>query len=133
MGIMAVCTLGVIWWATDEYGEAVARTMGLTVFSLADIWFATETSDPRHSILSIDLVGNSVLFKGVGLAVLVTIAAAELGILNRFLDTTDLGIDQWVICIVVSLAVSIAAEVTKLLRLGEADDMEAGPAESAAA
>ena len=32
--VMAAATLGVISWATNEYGEAVARTMGLTTFSL---------------------------------------------------------------------------------------------------
>ena len=65
---MAVCTLAVIWWATDAHGEAVARTMGLTVFSLANIWFALETSDPAHSVFGIDLRDNPTLLKGVGLA-----------------------------------------------------------------
>jgi Ca2+-transporting ATPase len=122
--VMAVCTLGVIWWATDAYGEAVARTMGLTTFSLVNIWFALETSDPRHSIVSIDLAGNPALLKGVGLAVLVTIGAAELGILNRLLGTTNLDIDQWIICVVVSLAVLVVAELTKLLRLKVYDTPE---------
>jgi Ca2+-transporting ATPase len=98
--------------------------MGLTTFSLVNIWFALETSDPRHSIVSIDLAGNPALLKGVGLAVLVTIGAAELGILNRLLGTTNLDIEQWVICVVVSLAVLAVAELTKLLRLGVYDAPE---------
>jgi Ca2+-transporting ATPase len=113
--VMAACTLGVIWWGTDSYGEAVGRTMGLTTFSLVNIWFAIETSDPRHSIVSIDLMGNRSLLKGVGLAALVTVAAAELGLLNRLLGTTRLDLEQWIVCFVVSLAVLALVEVAKLL------------------
>ena len=91
--------------------------MGLTVFSLANIWFALETSDPLHSVFAMDLRDNPTLLKGVGLALLVTIAAVELGVLNRFLGTTGLTIEQWVICIVVSLATLVVGEVVKLLHV----------------
>jgi P-type Ca2+ transporter type 2C len=132
--VMAVCTLAVIWWATDADGETVGRTMGLTVFSLANIWFAIETSDPSRSIISIDLMDNSSLLKGVGLAALVTVAAAELGILHRLLGTTNLTVEQWVICLAVSLPVLGVAEVVKALKLGVHDvaDSEVAPAPSAA-
>jgi Ca2+-transporting ATPase len=122
--VMAICTLGVIWWATDAHGEAVARTMGLTVFSLANIWFALETSDPAHSVFDMDLRANPTLLKGVGLAILVTIAAVELNVLNRLLETTGLTIEQWVICLVVSLAVLVVGEVVKLLHISTAETME---------
>ena len=129
--VMAICTLGVIWWATDAHGEAVARTMGLTVFSLANIWFALETSDPAHSVFDMDLRANPTLLKGVGLAILVTIAAVELNVLNRLLDTTSLTIEQWIICIVVSLAVLVVGEVVKLLHISTEETTE--PAAVAAA
>ncbi len=122
--VMAICTLGVIWWATDAHGEAVARTMGLTVFSLANIWFALETSDPAHSVFDMDLRANPTLLKGVGLAILVTIAAVELNVLNRLLETTGLTIEQWIICLVVSLAVLVVGEVVKLLHISTAETME---------
>jgi Ca2+-transporting ATPase len=132
--VMAISTLATIWWATDAHGEAVARTMGLTVFSLANIWFALETSDPQHSILSMDLRENPTLLKGVGLALLATIAAVELGILNRLLGSTGLTVDQWIICVVVSLAVPIVAEVVKLLKLSmEESRPEAAPSAAAEA
>ena len=115
--VIAACTLSVIWWATDSHGDAVARTMGLTVFSLANIWFAMETSDPQHSVFAMDLRANPTLLKGVGLAALVTIAAAEVGILNRLLGTVGLTIEQWIICIVVSVVVLLAAEGAKLLHI----------------
>jgi Ca2+-transporting ATPase len=115
--VMAVCTLATIWWATDQHGDAVGRTMGLTVFSLANIWFALETSDPQHSVFGMDLRDNPTLLKGVGLALLVTIASVELGFLNRFLGTVNLTTEQWILCIVVSLGVLIVAEVVKLLHV----------------
>jgi Ca2+-transporting ATPase len=122
--VMATCTLATIWWATDAHGEAVARTMGLTVFSLANIWFALETSDPQHSLFSMDLRANPTMLKGVGLAILATIAAVELNILNRLLDTVGLTTEQWIICVVVSLAVLAVGEVVKLLRISTEETME---------
>jgi P-type Ca2+ transporter type 2C len=131
--VMAVSTLATIWWATDAHGEAVARTMGLTVFSLANVWFALETSDPAQSVFSMDLRDNPTLLKGVGLAILVTIAAVELNLLNRLLETTSLTIEQWVICIVVSLAVLVAGEVVKALRIRTEEAAAAAPAAPATA
>ncbi len=122
--VMAACTLATIWWATDAHGEAVARTMGLTVFSLANVWFALETSDPQHSVFAMDLRDNPTLLKGVGLAILATIAAVELGVLNRLLDTVGLTIEQWIICVVVSLVILVVGEVVKLLKVRTEETME---------
>jgi Ca2+-transporting ATPase len=115
--VMAVCTLGVIWWATDAFDEATARTMGLTVFSLANVWFALETVDPTRSVFSGSVADNPTLLKGAGLALLATIAATELGVLNRLLGTTDLDADQWVIAIVASLVVLVVAEGANFLKV----------------
>jgi Ca2+-transporting ATPase len=125
--IMGICTLATIWWATDAHGEAVARTMGLTVFSLANIWFALETSDPQHSVFSMDLRDNPTLLKGAGAALLATIAAVELGILNRILGSTSLTVEQWVICVVVSLVVLIVPEVIKLLHVDTEETARPAP------
>jgi Ca2+-transporting ATPase len=123
--VMAAATLGVISWATTEYGEAVARTMGLTVFSLCQVWFAIETSDEDRSAFSIETLRNSTLMKAVGGALLVTVLATELGFLNRLLDTVSLTGDQWLVCVVVSLAIIVVAEIRKLLhiRVTEVDEL----------
>jgi len=113
--VMATGTLAVLSWATTEYGAAVARTMGLTVFSLFNIWFALETSDEEHSIFNGDLFRNAVLLKATGAALLATLLATELGFLNRILETVELDLQQWAVCIVVSLAVVVLAEGRKLL------------------
>jgi Ca2+-transporting ATPase len=123
--VMAAVTLGVISWATNEYGEAVARTMGLTVFSLCQVWFAIETSDEDRSAFSIETLRNSTLMKAVGGALVVTVLATELGFLNRLLDTVSLTADQWLVCLVASLAVVVVAEIRKLLhiRVTEVDEL----------
>jgi Ca2+-transporting ATPase len=134
--VMAAATLAVIAWATPVYGDAVARTMGLTTFSIMNIWFALETNDEEHSMFSASTLANSMLLKMSGLAVIATVAASELRILNRILDTVNLDTDQWLICIVVSLAIVIVAEVKKLLgirttdipKLAATDAAEATPA-----
>ena len=115
--VLSVCTLGVIWWATDAYGVDIARTMGLATFSLANIWFALETADEDRSIFGGSLLENPTLLKAAGLAVIAAIAATELRIFNRILDTVPLTLDQWIICIVVSLAVIVVIEAKKLLHI----------------
>jgi Ca2+-transporting ATPase len=114
---MAAVTLGVISWGTTQYGDAVARTMGLTTFAITNIWFALETSDEDNSMFSPSILSNPTLLKMAGLAVVATIATSELGLLNRLLGTVNLTTDQWVICVVVSLAVVVLAEAKKLLRI----------------
>jgi Ca2+-transporting ATPase len=118
---MSVGTLGVISWATGAYGEAVARTMGLTVFSLMNIAFALETSNEERSLFSTEILDNPTLLKGAGLALLATILAVELDLLNRILDTVNLNFEQWAICVVAALLVIVVAEVKKLLKIQTSD------------
>ncbi len=49
------------------------------------------------------------------------VAASELGLLNRILDTVNLSTEQWVICLVLSLAVIAVAEIKKLLHIRTTD------------
>jgi Ca2+-transporting ATPase len=123
--VMAVGTLGVIWWATDTYGEAVGRTMGLTVFGLMSVWFALETSDEERTVFSGNLLQNPTLIKAALLSLLVTVLATELGILNRILDTVNLNLDQWAVCVVVSLALIVVPEIKKLLHIRTTDAPQA--------
>jgi Ca2+-transporting ATPase len=115
--VMAVVTLGIISWATPNYGEDVARTMGLVAFSLCNIWFALETSDEEKSMFSSETLQNPTLLKAVGIAFLFTILATELRITNTILDTVNLSVEQWATAFVVSLAVIVIAEVKKLLKI----------------
>jgi Ca2+-transporting ATPase len=130
---MATATLGTIYWATPEYGEAVARTMGLTVFSLANIWFALETSHEERSIFSSETLANPTLLKTAALSIVTTVAATEIGLLNRILETVNMSTDQWLVCLLVSLSVVVVAELKKLLRIRTSDAPERARVETATA
>src|SRR6478609_7306882 len=114
---MAVITLGVISWATTQYGDAVARTMGLTAFALTNIWFALETSDEESSMFSPSILANPTLLKMAGLAIIATIVTSEIGLLNRLIGTVNLSTEQWGISIVASLAIVVLCEIKKLLKI----------------
>jgi Ca2+-transporting ATPase len=114
---MAAMTLATITWATAQYGEAVGRSMGVIVFSLGNIWFALETSNEDRTMFGSETLENPTLLKGAVIAFLFTVGATELGFLNRLLDTVNLSIDQWWICLLVSLVVIVLAEVKKLLKI----------------
>jgi Ca2+-transporting ATPase len=117
-------TLAVIWWASDVFGEDIARTMGVTTFSIANIWFALETADEERSVFSGGFLDNPPLLKAAGLSVVAIVLATELGLLQRLLDTVSLTLEQWAICIVASLLVLLVAEVKKFLRI-DTDDQPA--------
>ena len=51
-------TLAVIAWSSNTYGEAVARTMGLITFSISNLAFSFATKDERHSMFSLDILGD---------------------------------------------------------------------------
>jgi Ca2+-transporting ATPase len=115
--VMTVISLGIIAWATPLYGDSVARTMGLTAFSFANIWFAFETSDEEHTMFGSALLANPTLLKMGALGIVATVLMSELQILNRILDTVNMTIEQWVVCFVVSLLIIVVAEIKKLLKI----------------
>jgi len=121
--VMAAGTLGVLAWGSNQYGDVVARTMGVTTFALFRLFSSLETADEDESLFSGSILGNRPLLLATGLSVLTIILATELGFLQRLLGTVSLTIDQWVICIVVSLSLILVEEVRKLLRIRAADDV----------
>ena len=97
---MAAVTLAVIVWAGNNYDETVAHTMGLVTFSLFHLFFSLETSDEERTIFSSELLENPILLKTSALSLLTIFLATTFGPLQRVLDTVELGVDQWAICIV---------------------------------
>jgi Ca2+-transporting ATPase len=115
--VIAAGTLAVISWATTAFDETVARTMGLTVFSLFNIMFALETANEDSSLFSPDARPSATLLKAAGAALLATFIATEIDLLNRILNTTHLTLEQWGVCVLVSLSIIVIAEVRKLLKI----------------
>jgi len=73
------------------------------------------------------------LLKAGAAAIIATVAASELGLLNRVLDTVNLSTEQWAICLVLSLAIVAVAEIKKLLRIRTSDTPELARASAAPA
>ena len=129
--IMAAGTLIVLAWADSNYGDVVARTMGMTTFALFRLFSSLETADEDESLFGGSILGNRPLLMASGLSVLSIILATELGFLQRFLGTVGLSMEQWAICIVVSLSLVVVEEVRKLLKVRISDDTAVAPAASA--
>ena len=113
--VMGAGTLGVIWWGADHRTEEIARTMGLTTFSLMNLLFSIASRDERRSIFSLDFLEDRrfVIFSGMSLAAIVL--GTELGLFQKILHTVSLTLHQWLLCIVVALAIVAASEIRKVI------------------
>jgi Ca2+-transporting ATPase len=120
--VMAAGTLGVLAWASGAYGDAVARTMGVTTFSLFRLFSSLETADEDESLFGGSILANRPLLVATGLSVLTILLATELGFLQRLLGTVSLTADQWVACILVSLSLIVVEEARKLLKIRTGDE-----------
>jgi Ca2+-transporting ATPase len=130
--VMAAGTLGVLAWANNSYGDVVARTMGITTFSLFRLFSSLETADEDESLFGGSILANRPLLVATGLSVLTILLATELGFLQRLLGTASLSIDQWVVCIAVPLSLIVVEEVRKLLKVRLGDEAVAPAAPSSA-
>jgi Ca2+-transporting ATPase len=114
--VTAAVTLGVIWWAEREFDETIAHTMGLVTFSLFHVFFSLETSNEERTLFSSELLENPVLLRTTGLSFLTIFIATTFGPLQRILDTTELDVQQWAICIVAAASIIVVAEIRKFIR-----------------
>jgi Ca2+-transporting ATPase len=106
----------VIWWADDYYdSSAIARTMGLTTFALSNVLFSLATRDERRSVFSLDVLEDRMFLMCTGGSLLAILFGTELGIFHRILGTVHLNLHQWLICIVVGLAIIPVSEARRLL------------------
>ncbi len=131
--IMAVGTLGVIVWSTNTFSETVAHTMGLTTFSLYNLFFSLETANEDRSLFSSELLENPMLVKTSFASLIAIIAATELGFFHRLLDTVSLTLDQWVVCAAVAASIIVICEVKKLLHIRVTEEVAVPAVEAASA
>jgi P-type Ca2+ transporter type 2C len=111
---MAIGTVGIAGWADDHHGAAVARTMALTTFSIANLLFSFTALDERRTVFSMETFSDRkfLLFSGMSIAAIVL--GTEMDVFNRFLQTTGLTRAQWGVCLVVPLSVVLLSELWKL-------------------
>ena len=97
----------------EAIDPALAATMGFAVFALFNIVFGLSARSETGTIFTRDTVGDRRQLKLYGLALLLTLLGAELGILQRILNTVSLTFDQWLLCIGLAFALLLVDEVIK--------------------
>jgi Ca2+-transporting ATPase len=113
--VLGGATLGVIGWADDHYGSsAIARTMGLTTFAISNVMFSLATRDERRSLFSLDVLEDRMFLYCTGGSFAAIVFGTELGVFQRILHTTHLTLHQWLVCIVVGLAIVPVSEARRI-------------------
>ena len=112
-------------------GILVASTIAYVTFSLFNIMIGLNAGDEFKSLFNSSILSDRRQLMLYGLAFLFTFLGTELGFLQRFLGTTSLTRDQWLICVAVSLTVVVADELIKFFlrrrhREPEASERPAG-------
>jgi Ca2+-transporting ATPase len=119
--VMAGLTVGLAKWADDNHGHAVARTMAMTTFAIANLLFSFTALDEKKTVFSLDTVSDRKFLMFSGMSAAAIFLGTELGPLNRILQTVPLSRAEWGVCLVLPLTVVIASELWKwFLRRREA-------------
>ena len=124
--VMALGTLALAWWGGDEHGTAFGRTMAFTTFALFNLFFSFTARDERRSIFSLETFEDTKFMVASGLSVLAIVLGTELDLFQRFLDTTGLTLEQWLLCIGVALTIVAVSEVRKLILRRRTEPAAAG-------
>jgi len=105
-------------WAivSAHLSATVAHTMGMTVFSLASIFYALETNDELRSVFSHETLQSTRLLQTCGWSLLAIFLVVAPDFMNRLFQTSGLNIGQWVICIVVGSVILWVIEIAKIFR-----------------
>jgi Ca2+-transporting ATPase len=111
--VMGGTALGVIWWADDHHSRAIARTMGLTTFAIANVFLSFEVKDELRSIFDPETFADRRLLKATGLSAIAILFGTEVGIFQRILGTVSLTGKQWIVCLLAALSVVVVYEIQK--------------------
>jgi Ca2+-transporting ATPase len=96
--------------------------MGFTAFALAHVTFAVATKDERRSLFNRDTFADKPLLVAIGASLAVIVLTTTFGPLQRLLETTDLDLGQWLVCIGGALLVVALSELRKALVRRPLDD-----------
>jgi Ca2+-transporting ATPase len=89
--------------------------MGLVTFSPFHVFFSMSTRVERRTIFSLDILSDMTFIKACGVSILTLIMATVFEPLQRFLGTTRLDVQQWIICIFVALSIIVATEIRTII------------------
>jgi Ca2+-transporting ATPase len=95
--LMAISTLVLeaIYWPTDN---ALGATIGFVMFSLFNIVIALSSRSETQTAFTRDIFSERNQLMLYGLAILFTILPTVLDFLQRFLGTTTLSLNLWLLC-----------------------------------
>jgi len=113
MPIMAGGTLGLFWFAGRTGDLAAARTVAFTTMAAFQWFQAFNARSNYQSLFSIGVFSNRSLLVGVGVAILLQLAAVHTVIGHRLLGTTGLSWTDWLLIVLVSSSIWVADEVLK--------------------
>jgi P-type Ca2+ transporter type 2C len=113
--ILGGTTLAVIAWADNNHTTAVARTMGVTTFAIANVFLSFCVKDELKSVFDPETFADRRLLKMTGLSAAAILFGTELGIFQRILGTVSLSGKQWIVCLLVALSVVVVSEIQKLV------------------
>jgi P-type Ca2+ transporter type 2C len=128
--LIAIGTLAVVAWAEDNYGLAVATTMGLTTMSLLHIVTALEWRDPVRSIFNRDTIANGRFNILMLVALALTFLVTTVDGLERIFDTVELTGSQWRACFIAVVSYLALAELAKLILRRIDREAPDGPADA---
>src|SRR3954452_23157672 len=113
--VMAAATLAVVAGAEHTETDALARTMGLTTFGIANLVFSFTARDAVRSVFSLDTFSDRMFLMTSVAPVAAIVLATELRFFQRILHTDELTGNQWLICIGAALTVVAVSEIWKLV------------------
>src|SRR5436305_760171 len=112
---MGATTLAIIWAVTDRHGAGLGRTMGLTTFSFANLFFSFSMKDKTRSIFDFEQFFDQKFLIASAASFVAILIAPELRICQRILHTEDLSLRQWLLCLGTGLVTIAVPEIQKLL------------------
>jgi Ca2+-transporting ATPase len=114
--VMAAVTLVAMQYVAQRSDPTLARSIGLTAFSLASIFFALECNDELGSVFSHKTIENTKLIQMSGLSLLATFIVVQFNFMQRIFGTTDLDVNQWLVCLALGSIVLWVVEIMKIFR-----------------
>ena len=121
--VMTVGALVAYQIGDTQYDDpVVAATMLLTALSLSHLAVGLLARDQRNTILSRSALPGPTQLRRYGIALLAIIAATTIGFLQRILETVELSLSQWSICVGIAVALVVIEELIKLVLRRRAGD-----------
>jgi Ca2+-transporting ATPase len=116
--VIAAGTLGVTSWAEQVHTEVIAHTMGVVTFSLYALFFSIATRDERRSAFSLDTFSDKTFLIATAASLATLFLATVFGPFQALLKTTNLDIQQWLICAAAALSIIVVSEIRKAVLRG---------------